>query len=380
MASHDNLPSVSSPSLILTNPTSSERVRIWKATHPHWGAALTIDDYISREYDNLEAPLARDGGVTSWMLTDGNLPADERPILSSCETYRKRALVSGQGGAVREGIAHGVASVFTFTECRRKGYAAKMMALLAEHLRSKQEVNEGDADFSVLWSDVGPKFYNAVGWKPFESTYLELPTANSESVTDKALQSLTIDDLPALADRDEKLLRNKIASASSKTRAAVLPDLNTLRWHLHREDFMCKNIFSRTPTTRGAIYTPPEAPNARIWAVWTRSFYAGTERPEKNTVHVIRLVIEDESISDEVLAKGIQAIAHCAQKEAKEWLCSKVEIWNPEDRVRTVTQGIQELGAKFIVRENDNLASLQWFGNGSIDEIEWVANEKFAWC
>ncbi|KAF4982440.1 hypothetical protein FZEAL_1958 [Fusarium zealandicum] len=380
MASHEDLAPVSSPSLILAKPTSSERLRIWKATHPQWGPALTIDDYIGREYDNLEAPLARDGGVTNWMLTDGNLPADDRPILSCCETYKKRSLVSSKDGAMREGFAYGVASVFTFIECRGKGYASKMMSLLAEELRSRQQKNEGDADFSVLWSDVGKKFYNAVGWKPFESTYLEMSTANTESVQDDALKIITVDDLPRLADRDEQLIRQKLASPSSHARAAVLPDLTTLRWHLHRENFMCKHIFSRTPTAHGAIYTPPGSPNARIWAIWTRSFYGGLANPEKNTVHVVRLVIEDEGVSDDVLANGIQAIAGCVQKEAKEWLCSKIEIWNPDKQVARVTEGIQGLGAKLIVRESENLASMQWFGKGSIEDVEWVANEKFAWC
>ncbi|RSM00704.1 hypothetical protein CEP52_008985 [Fusarium oligoseptatum] len=362
MASHKDLPPVSSPSLILANPTSEERLRIWKATHPHWGPALTIEDYVRREDDNLEAPLARDGGVTSWILTDGNLPANERPILSSCETYKKRALVSSKEGAIREGIAYGVASVFTFIECRGKGYASKMMSLLAEELRGRQQKNQGDADFSVLWSDVGKKFYNAVGWKPFESTFLELPATKTEPTSDPTLKLITVDDLPTLADRDEKLIRNKIASSSSQIRAAVLPDLTTLRWHLHRENFMCKHIFSRFGLSG------------------LEAFYGGLEKPEKNTIHVIRLVIEDESISDEVLVAGLRAIGNAAQKEATEWLCSKVEIWNPEDRIRRVTEGIQELGAKFIVRESENLASMQWFGENSIEEVEWVANEKFAWC
>ena len=142
---------------------------------------------------------------------------------------------------------------------------------------------------------------------------------------------------------------------------------------------MCKHIFSRTPTVHGALYTPPDAPSSRIWALWTCSFYGMLDQPEKNVVRVLRLVIEDESISDETLAKGIQAIASFVQKEAKEWKCSKVEVWNPEDRVRRVTEGIQSLGAKFIVRENSNIASLNWF-NGSDQEVDWIANERFAWC
>ncbi|KAF7546813.1 hypothetical protein G7Z17_g8150 [Cylindrodendrum hubeiense] len=380
MASHDNLPLVSSPTLILTVPTDSERDRIWRATHPHWGAAVTIDDYVERETTLLDAPLARNGGLTPWMLTDGNLAPDSRPILSSFETYRKRALVADKNGAVKEVTSYGVASVFTFTECRGKGYASKMMALFSQQLRAAQEKKNGDAGLSVLWSDIGKDFYNSLGWKPFQSTYLEFPTIKSSLVPDGNLKLISFEDLPSLAAQDEKLLRNTISKPASKARAVILPDLDTLQWHLIREDYMCKYIFSRTPAIRGAIYTPPDAPNSRVWAIWSRAFYGGLAKPEKNTLYFLRLVIENEDISDEELAKGIQAIVSVAQQEAPEWKCTKAEIWNPTERVKKVAEGIEELGAKFKVREKDNLASLQWFGDGSVDEVEWVACEKYAWC
>ncbi|KAM0340226.1 hypothetical protein ACHAPU_010570 [Fusarium lateritium] len=380
MASHDNLPPVSSASLVLTHPTDAERERVWKGTHPHWGAAVTMEDYIARERNNLEAPLARDGGLTTWILTDGSMKSDDRPILSSCETYKKRALVASKEGDVRDGTAFGVASVFTFPECRGKKYASKMMSLLADELRGRQQKNEGDADFSVLWSDVGPKFYNAVGWKPFESTWLEFPVVETEPTVEESVKSITLDDIPDLAARDEELLRKRISSPSPQARAVVVPDTTTLQWHIHRGDFMCEHIFSRTPTVHGALYTPPDAPNSRIWAIWTGNFYGMLDKPEKNILRIVRLVIEDEDVSDELLTKGIQAIASSAQKTAKEWSCSKVEVWNPQNRVRKAAEGIQSLGAKFFVRENSNLASLQWFGKASDEDVEWVANERFAWC
>jgi GNAT superfamily N-acetyltransferase len=382
MASQENLPSVTSPSLIITNPTTSERERVWKGTHPQWGAALKLDDYIAREYDNTKAPLARNGGLTSWILTDGNLKPDERPILSSCETYKKRALVSDtdDNGKVRDGTAHGVASVFTIPEYRKRGYGRKMISLLADELRSRQQKNEGDAVFSVLWSDVGPDFYGAIGWKAFRSTYLEFPVKDTLPPADPAVKPLTLDDVLELAARDEEIVRNKVASSISAASAAVIPDKDTIGWHMNRANFMCNRIFSRTPTIRGALYTPPEAPNSRIWASWTCSFYGGLDQPAKNIVRILRLAIEDESISDEALAKGIEAIAGFAQKEAKEWLCSKVELWNPEERIKRVTENIQSLDVKFVVRENEHLSSMNWFGKDPNQEVEWIANERFAWC
>lgn len=380
MASYENLPPVSSPTIILTVPTESEQRRIWRATHSHWGAAVPIEDYVDREVALLEAPLARNGGLTPWMLTDGSLAPDSRPILSSFETYRKRALVAGKDGTVKEVTSYGVASVYTFTECRKKGYARKMMELFAEQLRAAQEKKEGDAALSVLWSDIGKDFYGSIGWKPFQSTYLEFPITKTSIVSDGNLKLINFEDLPSLAAKDEQLLRNKISKPSSKTRAVILPDLDTLQWHLIREDYMCKYIFSRTPSIRGAIYTPANTPNSRVWAIWSRAFYGGLAKPEKNTLYFLRFVIENEDISDEELAKGIQAIVSVAQKEAPEWKCAKAEIWNPGERVKRVAEGIEELGAKFKVRDYDNLPSLQWFGNGSVDDVEWVASEKYAWC
>ncbi|UZP41033.1 hypothetical protein NXS19_008849 [Fusarium pseudograminearum] len=362
MATQENLPSVTSPSLILTNPTTSERERVWKSTHLQWGAALKLEDYIAREYNNINAPLGRNGGVTSWILTDGNLKPDERPILSCCETYKRELFV------------------FTSPEYRKRGYGKKMMSLLADEFRSRQEKNKGDADFSVLWSDVGPDFYGGIGWKAFRSTHLEFPVKDTLPPADPAVKPLTLDDILELTARDEEIIRNKVASSTSAASAAIIPDKETIGWHMSRVDFMCNRIFSRTPTIRGVLYTPPGAPNSRIWASWTCSFYGGVDEPSKNIVRILRLTIEDESISDEALAKGIEAISGFAQKEAKEWLCSKVELWNPEERIKRVTESIQSLGVKFVVKDYEHLASLNWFGKDHNQEVDWIANERFGWC
>ncbi|CAG8921858.1 unnamed protein product [Penicillium salamii] len=370
MSSRENPLPVSSASIILTHPTISERLRIWKATYAHWGTALAFDDYIARENNNLKSSVAANDGFTNWILTDRSAP-DQRPILSSCETYRKRAIVCSKEGVIRNGTGYSVASVFTFTEYQGRGYAKKLMELLAEELR-------GVADFSTLWSDIGPKFYNSVGWKPFKSTFLQLPATSVEVKLDDGLTPINSDNILSLVKLDEKILREKLASPSSKDRVLVLPDLDTIRWHLDRESFMCKHIFSRTPMIHGVVYKPQTDANAKIWAIWTRNFYG--QKREENTTHIIRLGIENENISNVAMETGIKAICRMAQKEADEWLCSTVEIWNPDERVKKIAEETQELGAKLVVRENDHLSSMQWFGEGSIDEIDWICNEGYAWC
>ena len=382
MASQATLPSASSPTLKLVHPTETERLRIWAATHPQWGGALNLETYLEREVHLLTGPLSFNGGQTQWMLTDTSVPQEQRPILASCETLRKPSLIVSKDGKANEGIGHGVASVFTFPEMRGKGYAGKMMELLGKELSRQGDKQRDQAVFSVLYSDIGKKFYNNVGWKPFESNHLQFPVPSSEVAINEHAKPLAFDDLPALAALDEQLLRKKLTSSSttssSKTRVAIIPNLDALHWHLLREDFMCNHIFSRTPSVRGAIYTPPNQPNSRIWGVWTRNFYGGVAKPEKNVMNILRFVIEDESVSDKVLEEGIKAIVGLAQKEAKEYLCARIELWNPDERVRRLGESIE--GAEYVVRESDSITSLQWFGDGSVDDVEWVENEKYGWC
>lgn len=377
---------MTSPNLIITYPTIPERTRTWTATHPNWGGALTLQNYLERENYLLDIPLARNGGLTQWILTEDSAAAStaiERPVLSTCDTLRKRALFRGKDGVVREAWAHGVGSVFTYPEYRGKGYGAKLMSLLGETLAKRQREKEGEAVCSILFSDIGKKFYGNVGWKPFESTHLAfLATATAE--VDAALSYISNDDIPLLASVDEQLIRKTLAAPNAspaKTRVAILPDTDTLLWHMHREDFMCKHIFSRTPSARGVLYTPPGRPNSRVWAIWMRGFYGGLANPEKNTLHFLRFVVENgESMADEELSKAVGAIVRASQSEAQEWLCPNLELWNPEERIRKLVADMPDLGGKFVVRESDEICSLNWFGEGSTEDVEWIANEKFAWC
>jgi hypothetical protein len=31
-------------------------------------------------------------------------------------------------------------------------------------------------------------------------------------------------------------------------------------------------------------------------------------------------------------------------------------------------------------REKDSICSLRWYGKGDGQDVQWVCNEKFAWC
>ena len=78
----------------------------------------------------------------------------------------------------------------------------------------------------------------------------------------------------------------------------------------------------------------------------------------------------------------IQAVATlfaAARKEADEWKLSRVDCWNPSSIVLAAAQSIQP-DAKLVARENSSIISLQWYGEGQSQDLQWMCNERFAWC
>lgn len=164
------LPKSTSTSLILTQPTHAEILSQRSKNSTEWKGALTTSAYFRREEQLLDQLLTRNGGLTPWALvvdeddeSGDQQRGQERTVLASCETIRKKALVcfEGEDGKVREVRCHGVASVFCPVEYRGRGYAGRMIEELGERLRGWQvnggegETEGGDVLFSVLWSDIG---------------------------------------------------------------------------------------------------------------------------------------------------------------------------------------------------------------------------------
>ncbi|EGO58848.1 hypothetical protein NEUTE1DRAFT_78329 [Neurospora tetrasperma FGSC 2508] len=432
-----SLPSASSPSLTLTLAHEDERPKTWSLTHPMWGPALSHSEYLAREHFMTTLPLAKDGGLTHWILTDINSPQAEnnnqRPILSSCETLRKHAVAarhdpSSDRVILTEGISHGIGSVFTDPQYRGKGYANRMMQELGKRLRTWQE-EEATTLFSVLYSDIGKSFYAKNGWKAFPSAHVSFKPIKSSSSSSSSssspsskpspfspatppfppnLSPISYHTLPPLCTLDTthlltQTLPTLARSNPSKTHVALLPDLDCLLWHLLREDFMTQHIFHRTPSVRGAIYSCPNRNGQRVWAVWTRSYYRGLESEsiEGNHMHILRFVMEgvedlgnEESLqkvtedpeTEKYLVEAFRAILAVAQREAAEWRVQDVQMWNPSPLVsRLIEKAGVEGGYEMVERDMDSIPSLMWYGaegmeGGRTEDVEWVANEKYGWC
>lgn len=386
MHSTPDLPSGTSPTLALVHPTEEEKLIQFKLNGAIWRGALSLEAYLRREEVLSSQNLTRGGGITYWILIDTakhnaiDPDSKERLPLASCETYRKKALV-WRNGKVQETVSHGIGSVFCSSQFRGRGYAARMMQELGEALQTHQ-TGEKECLFSVLYSDIGKKFYASHGWEPFNSAHISVPagiSTNTEALP--TAQPLYADDLEELCRIDESLIRKNLESrsADSKTAVALIPDIETIRWHHAREDFVGKEVHGKTPKIKGAIVG--SEPGKRVWCYWTRMFYNNDPKDAKgNTLHILRLVVEDNYQDD--VSTAIAALLSMAQGEAQEWRTEEVEVWNPSSATVAAAQKLHP-SAKVIDRDTESIASLKWYAphKGRVaDSIDWIANEKYGWC
>jgi GNAT superfamily N-acetyltransferase len=381
MSAIKSLPDRNSPDLHLDHPTSAEQTQIWTLYATIWGKALPLPQYMEECGAMLDVPLAEDGGMTSWVLVEKNDTPDRRAILSCCRTYRKRALVSRQG-VVQEQVVYGVAAVFCDPQYRRHGYASRMMAELAKTLKYWQIKDGETCAGSILYSDIGKTFYSEIGWMPAPKN-MHLEFLASRHPVHQGITSLYAKDLGDLCRDDEEISRQNMARGSDSTRLMIIPDHKHMLWHHAKEEFVFEKIYGRKPMLKGMLMGEP---GNRVWAIWTHRLYSSpaSKAASGNSLYILRLVIEREDAPPgeaqmEIKAK-LEAIIQAAQTEATSWNLARVKIWNPSPLVEKLIEwtGIR---CKKVERDRESIASLIWYGeNTKGEDVDWISNEKYAWC
>jgi GNAT superfamily N-acetyltransferase len=377
------LPDSRSPDLYLTHPTTREFESIYSLSFLAWADALTLPQYLEESALMTTVPLASNGGMSVWLLTDKSLPQDQRPILCSCETFRKRTFVMNACGDFSEAIVHGVASVFCNPEYRRRGYAARLMRELAAKLPTWQ-VESKTCIGSVLYSDIGKSYYAKLGWHPFPlNNHIEFDAMHVPNLSQSGIREIIDKDLEQYCKDDEAMIRKKmIRSSSQKARMMIVPDLDHMLWHHRKEEFACDKLFGKQPDVKGSVIGDDDD---RIWMIWTHRYYGNPEHASSdNTLYILRLVIENENASPEQVhnqVQQMQRMIQAAQNEAAGWDLHSVKLWDPAHLVQDLVErtGIQH---RTVQREEESIASLLWFGEGSgkEDTLEWLGNEKYGWC
>lgn len=373
MGIHDN------ERLILINPSAAQLEHQNSLNGVEWRGALTQEAYMRREQYLPTQGIASEGGLKAWALVNADAKPEDQIVYAGCETLRKRALISNNG-SVREVTAFGIASVFTPSQYRGKKYASRMIQELSKILPTLEE----DCLFSVLYSDIGKTFYAREGWRPFPSSHISLPPEYSPHLLDtleSVVTPLEKKDLPALCKLDEQLISRKLSRHRNGGAVALIPDIKTMTWHHAREEFVANEILKRKPAMKGVTAT---VAGQRVAAIFYRMWYnEDLKQTKDNTLHIMRLIIEDEEAvvtnPGDVIA-ATAAILRIGQHEAHEWNIESVEIWNPSEIIMQAVQSVDS-SSKVIDRDSDSIASLRWFGDPAVeDELVWMENEKFGWC
>ena len=315
------------------------------------------------------------------------------------ERFRRDGLVSrattssGADNIVEEVTGYAIASVFTPEWNRGKGFAKHMMSLLhwvigrrgflgidqfpAEWGSPPERPSfVEDGEFSVLYSDVGPRFYqltgptteNADGWQVTDPTstiwnvrsaHALLLSHDTRSQDWRWLDKDTINEAWKV-DAQAMMHELSITPASNSIAFAFLPTRGVAEFQHHRlEQFWSK--MEPTPIYWGISSgaSADAAPDVSTFASWTLDF----RPPVMNRLIVTRLRTPPEMF-ESLLFQIIDF--------AKRHSVDEVEVWNLPSRLRDVAQRSE--GKTF--NRDDHLPSFKWYGSGNSSHVSWAYNEK----
>ena len=235
-------------------------------------------------------------------------------------------------------------------------------------------------------------FYARHGWLPYPSAHITLSAVKEVNIGFPSTKPLFSSDLRDLCYRDELLLRQTFANSSSKEAAvkvAFIPSQDTMAWHHAREEFVANEVLGKTPEVKGAMVSRQDG--TRIWCIWTRSY---AKEMAESKLFILRMVVDGTTapgtssspsvsngeIIDESLAQGVAACLNAAQYEAYKWGLHSVDIWNPSS---SILAGARKIWPQAVIehRDTESIPCLLWYDkNVAVDQVEWIANEKFGWC
>ncbi len=212
------------------------------------------------------------------------------------------------------------------------------------------------------------------GWNPYPSrqVVLKVLALQRESSSQPKFQWLEKPDLERLCNLDVrgiKQMYEELARQGDKsTRVAFQPTFAQACWHFGAESHVGKIVTGKDPVVKGA------AVDDRNFLYWIHDF--------RDKHLVVLRVVAPRSMDDESIQQ-VAALIAAAHEEARKWNFDAIVVWNPteafEKAARSVA-GNAEGAVDIHDRDNDSVPCLRWRWNKGEPDVQWDANEKFAWC
>ncbi|GMF22695.1 unnamed protein product [Phytophthora fragariaefolia] len=340
-----------------------------------WGApSLNLEQYQRKEELQRSTAFSQRGSIF-WALVEDKddsteLVPGETVLCCHCESHRFDCAVRRSSGEIERGYSHHIGSVFTLPEYRKRGLATLFMKEVAKELGKLP-----GALVSVLYSDIGPTYYDKLGWKLHPSKMATLGVAQPHSTklseSEVAIESLFLDDkLDAFFQVDNARFVEELSDArfGGKEAFVVLPTRDSLEWQF------CIGVhFARVreydePPSRCGVKVDKDA-----FAIWCHNL-------KESTLYVVRARFPE---TGERAAETTRLLLNAAFEEARRFKLTKVAIWDPPPAL-LIDDVRSHLEIEFEERE-DSLSSAMVFsrgsgqGDGNSVLPYWLGNEKYAW-
>lgn len=340
--------------------------------HEEWGAPfLNLAQYLRKEEIQRVTTFSQRGSIF-WALVDKDYDVVAGPtvLYCHCESHRFDCAVRRSSGEIMRGFSHHIGSVFTLPQYRKQGLATLFMTEVARQLEALP-----DTLASVLYSDIGPTFYDKLGWKVFPSKMAALNVAHPLNVhadTDNCteLLSLTLDEsLNKFLEADNARLVEELASDcfQGKSSFVILPTRDSIEWQF------CIGVhFAQVRQHKELPSCCGKAVNENAFIIWCHNL-------KESTLYILRARFPNDGDKSYKLTL---LLLNEALKEARRFKLEKVAIWDPP-LVLTNAEIRSQFEMQFVERE-DSLSSAMIFRLDSSDEGTkvcpyWLANEKYAW-
>jgi GNAT superfamily N-acetyltransferase len=345
--------------------TAQQQHKCYTLAASAWGSYLDEDEIIAREEYLSEQPLARKDGSRTWCLYRQD---DHDQILSTCKTVHRDFVVK-DSESTREVKGYCVTSVYTPQLLRGHGLASNMLNNVAQWLDGP-----GEAAVSVLYSGI-PEFYEKVGWTTLSNTEIILSSTPwlqdlLGPYADLEVRSLSDADVQYLCAQDIGQLRVNTRHADvgmGKSRLAVLPTEDLVRYQHALSDFMGDLWHDEAPEERGAAYED------QAWLYWQHDF-----RGRCLYIQHVHNTIQEEAQR----ADAMTALFLAAAREANKWNFTSVATWDISPDVRVALDTLAQassLKTSVCERHRTQRISLRWrYGEKKAGNVV-MSNETYAW-
>lgn len=287
---------------------------------------------------------------------------------------------------VTEVPCYGVASVFTPASKRNKGYAAHMMRLLHWVLAPEGSISSQfpsawgappvacmqDAAFSVLYSDIGDRFYhhNCSCLPETQLGWITKGAVNTSWSVQKSVQNvvpgsgqwkwLSKEDAVQILEEDVDVMKEDATAIArgGKPVCAFLPTGGVGRFSIERVMRFDADMNPSMPMDIWGVKLIIESQDKPFeFATWT------LESADSKVMVLTRL---------RTTCQNFPGLLSSITEAARQNGIETIETWNlPLELTTLATQ----LGGKTYDR-TDHLSSIKWYGSEAEEDVQWLFNEK----